>query len=188
VLDTAGYATSDNTSTFQTLLSYDASLLGGKSNIVFSNRWYPDYNYQPTLTLAKHYPLGIGEIGQTLTGSTSGANLAFVTQVFQGLLSIRTHHMQMMAIIEIALNFRQKDGQPHFNAANEEPLLATLEALLCKGQQDGEFRAFDPHVMAVTIRRAIDAVSPLLATYPDLDVDAYGRELMTLFDRATRRE
>jgi endoglucanase len=87
VLDTAGYATSDNTSTFQTILSYDASLLGGKSNIVFSNHWYPNYNYQPTLTLAKQYPLVIGEIGQTLTGSTSGANPAFVTQVFQGLIS-----------------------------------------------------------------------------------------------------
>jgi endoglucanase len=87
VLDTAGYATSDNTSTFQTLMSYDASLRGGKSNIVFSNHWYPDYTYQPTLTLAKHYPLVIGEIGQTLTGSPGGANPAFVTQVFQGLMS-----------------------------------------------------------------------------------------------------
>jgi hypothetical protein len=87
VLDTAGYATSDNTSTFQTLMSYDASLRGGKSNIVFSNHWYPDYTYQPTLTLAKQYPLVIGEIGQTLTGSPGGANPAFVTQVFQGLMS-----------------------------------------------------------------------------------------------------
>jgi endoglucanase len=87
VLDTAGYATSDNTSTFQTTISYDASLQGGKSNIVFSNHWYPTYTYQPTLTLAKQYPLVIGEIGQTLTGSSSGANPAFVTQVSQGLRS-----------------------------------------------------------------------------------------------------
>lgn len=67
----------------------------------------------------------------------------------------------------------------------EEPILVALETLLHKGQQDGEFRAFDLRVMAVTIRRAIDAVPPLLAAHPGLDVDAYSRELVALFDRAT---
>jgi hypothetical protein len=42
--------------------------------------------------------------------------------------------------------------------------------------------------MAVTIRRAIDAVPYLYAATPDLDVSAYARELSTLFDRATRKE
>jgi TetR/AcrR family transcriptional regulator, fatty acid metabolism regulator protein len=101
---------------------------------------------------------------------------------------IGTHRMQMMAIIEIALNFRQKDGQIHYYAAREEPILAALETLLRKGQQDGEFRTFDLRVMAVTIRRAIDAIPPLLAAHPDLDVAAYARELVTLFDHATRKE
>ena len=63
-----------------------------------------------------------------------------------------------------------------------------LEGLLRQGQQEGDFRPFDLRVMAVTIRRAIDAVPPLLAANPDLDVKAYARELATLFDRATCKE
>ncbi len=62
------------------------------------------------------------------------------------------------------------------------------EHLLRQGQEEGEFRAFDLRVMAVTIRRAIDAVAPLLAAHPTLDTDLYAQELVTLFDRATRKE
>jgi hypothetical protein len=50
------------------------------------------------------------------------------------------------------------------------------------------YRRADLHVMAVTIRRAIDAVAPLFATNPNLDVESYAQELVTLFDRATRKE
>jgi hypothetical protein len=60
--------------------------------------------------------------------------------------------------------------------------------LLRKGQQEGGFRAFDLHVMAVTIRRAIDALPPFFIANPNLDADGYARELVTLFDRATRKE
>jgi TetR/AcrR family fatty acid metabolism transcriptional regulator len=101
---------------------------------------------------------------------------------------IGTHRTQMMALIEIATNYCTKDGQPLFTAETEEPILVALDALLHKGQQEGDFRPFDLRVMAVTIRRAIDAVPPLLAANPDLDVKAYARELATLFDRATCKE
>jgi len=59
---------------------------------------------------------------------------------------------------------------------------------LRKGQHEGEFRAFDLRVMAVTIRRAIDALPPLFIANPDLDASLYARELVTLFDRATCKE
>jgi hypothetical protein len=42
--------------------------------------------------------------------------------------------------------------------------------------------------MAVTIRGAIDSVGYRLATEPDLEMEAYARELATLFDHATRSE
>ncbi len=42
--------------------------------------------------------------------------------------------------------------------------------------------------MAVTIRGAIDAVAPFFLANPNLDADLYARELVTLFDRATRKE
>lgn len=101
---------------------------------------------------------------------------------------IGTHRMRMVALLEIALNFRTADGKLRYGGTSEEWILSTLEALLRQGQEDGEFRAFDPRVMAVTIRRAIDAVAPLLAAHPNLDTDSYARELVALFDRATRKE
>lgn len=99
---------------------------------------------------------------------------------------IGTQRMRMVALLEIALNFRTADGKLRYGGTSEEWILSALEALLRQGQEDGEFRAFDPRVMAVTIRRAIDAVAPLLAAHPNLDTDSYARELVTLFDRATR--
>ncbi|HLZ57302.1 MAG TPA: TetR family transcriptional regulator [Ktedonosporobacter sp.] len=101
---------------------------------------------------------------------------------------IGTHRTRMVALLEIALNYRSADGTLRYGGISEEWILTALEALLRQGQEDGEFRAFDLHVMAVTIRRAIDAVAPLLATHPHLDTDSYARELVMLFDRATRKE
>jgi len=100
---------------------------------------------------------------------------------------IGTHRTRMVALLEIALNFRTADGKLRYRGT-EEWILTALEALLRQGQEEGEFRAFDLRVMAVTIRRAIDAVAPLLAAHPTLDTDSYAQELVTLFDRATRKE
>jgi TetR/AcrR family transcriptional regulator, fatty acid metabolism regulator protein len=101
---------------------------------------------------------------------------------------IGAHRMRMVALMEIALNMRTEDGKLRYGGATEEWILSPLEALLRQGQEEGEFRPFDLRVMAVTIRRAIDAVPFLFTTTPDLDVEAYGRELVTLFDQATRKE
>src|SRR6266567_2719673 len=100
---------------------------------------------------------------------------------------IGTHRTWMVALLEIALNFRTADGKLRYRGT-EEWILTALEALLHQGQEEGEFRAFDLRVMAVTIRQAIDAVAPLLAAHPTLDTDSYAQELVTLFDRATRKE
>jgi TetR/AcrR family transcriptional regulator, fatty acid metabolism regulator protein len=101
---------------------------------------------------------------------------------------IGAHRTRMMALMEIALNYRTVDGKLRHGGATEEWILAPLEALLRQGQAEGEFRPFDVRVMAVTIRRAIDALPSLFTTNTDLDVESYGQELVTLFDRATRKE
>ena len=93
----------------------------------------------------------------------------------------------MAALLDIALNFRSADGTLRYSGA-EEWILTGLEALLRQGQEAGEFRAFDLRVMAVIIRRAIDATAPLLAANPSLDTDSYAQEVVTLFDRATRQD
>jgi AcrR family transcriptional regulator len=101
---------------------------------------------------------------------------------------IGAHRMRMVALMEIALNFRTADSKLRYGGATEEWILAPLEALLRLGQEEGDFRPFDVRVMAVTIRRAIDALPSLFTSIPALDVEAYGQELVALFDRATRNE
>ena len=113
------------------------------------------------------------------------ANLMLQTYIQSNVEYIRTHRLQMMAIMEIVLNVRTEDGKLRYSRATEEPVLKALEILLRRGQHNGEFRAFDLRVMAVTIRQAIDVVPRLLAANPNLDGEAYARELVTLFDRAT---
>ena len=113
------------------------------------------------------------------------ATLMLRTYIQTNVEYIGTHRLQMLAIREIVLNFRPADGKLRSVLLKESSILDAIEAILRKGQQDGEFRAFDLRVMAITIRQAIDVVPRLLAANPNLDVEAYARELVTLFDRAT---
>ena len=113
------------------------------------------------------------------------ATLMLRTYIQANVEYIGTHRLQMLAIREIVLNFRPADGKLRSVLLKESSILDAIEAILRKGQQDGEFRAFDLRVMAITIRQAIDVVPRLLAANPNLDVEAYARELVTLFDRAT---
>jgi AcrR family transcriptional regulator len=62
-----------------------------------------------------------------------------------------------------------------------------IEQALVDGQRSGEFTDFDPHVMAVMVTQAIDAIVLEAALDPDLDVPAFGAELVAMFDRAIRR-
>jgi hypothetical protein len=63
-----------------------------------------------------------------------------------------------------------------------------IEELLADGQRNGEFGEFDPHVVAVLIRQAIDAASLEFAINPDADMAAFTAEVVALFDRATRAD
>ena len=93
-----------------------------------------------------------------------------------------THRSRMRALLEIFLN-----GGLHYDARTDHGVVGHVEAILLQGQADGEFRDFDPRVMATTIQRAVDGLPFLLESIPDLDCAAYGRELVTLFELGTRR-
>ena len=45
---------------------------------------------------------------------------------------------------------------------------------------------FDPRVIAIAIRAAIDAVPPLLSLDPEFDIDNYATEIANAFELATR--
>ena len=105
------------------------------------------------------------------------SNLAFMGEN-------RTH---MVAIFEIALNARAADGSRLYDVSVQDAGVAALQELLAYFQGTGEFRAgFDPHVMAMAIRAAINAVPAQLARDPALDIGHHAREIADMFDIATR--
>jgi TetR/AcrR family transcriptional regulator, fatty acid metabolism regulator protein len=107
------------------------------------------------------------------------SNLAFMAEN-------RSH---VVAAVEIALNARATDGSRLYDSAYHDMSVAAVQELLVHFQSTGEFlSSFDPLVMAVTIRAAIDSVAPLLARDPVLDVGHHARELADLFLRATSPE
>jgi len=100
---------------------------------------------------------------------------------------MRENRNGMVAIFEIALNARASDGSPLYDFSIRDAGVAALEQLLAYFQGTGEFRAgFDPHVMAMAIRAAINAVPSQLARDPALDVGHHARELAATFHLATR--
>ena len=105
------------------------------------------------------------------------SNLAFM----------RENRNHMVAIFEIALNARAADGSRLYDVSVQDAGVAALEQLLAYFQGTGEFRAgFDPHVMAMAIRAAINAVPAQLARDPALDVAHHAREIADMFHIATR--
>jgi len=103
------------------------------------------------------------------------SNLAFM----------RDHRNNVIAMIEIA---RNAEGRRIFDGdADVVNAVGALEHGLSGFQTAGQFRPdFDPHVMAMAIRAAIEAASPGLASDPEFDINNYASEIATIFDLATR--
>jgi TetR/AcrR family fatty acid metabolism transcriptional regulator len=117
--------------------------------------------------------------------SAAGMLHAYIESNIEFLDSHRNH---IMAVMNISGGARGDDGKPMIDLTlTFEPAVDALQNLLRSGQEQGEFREFSTRVMAVTIRNAIDALSPQLASYPELDLKIYANELATLFNIATRK-
>jgi hypothetical protein len=107
------------------------------------------------------------------------------TYIASNLAFMREHRKDMIAILEIT---RSADGRRIFQ---DDPhvidAVRALEHLLSGCQTAGQLRPdFDPYLIAIAIRAAIDAVPSRLALDPEFDIDSYSREVITIFDLATR--
>ena len=104
-----------------------------------------------------------------------GSNLAFM----------RDHRNNVIAMIEIA---RSAEGRRTFYGDTDVVnAVDALEAMLFGLRTAGQLRPdFDPRAIAMAIRAAIEAASPRLALDPEFDIDSYSREIITVFDQATR--
>ncbi len=120
-------------------------------------------------------------MAQRMEQQSSAAD-ALCTYIQATAAFIGTHRTQMKALLAIFLH-----GGLHYDETTELMVISPVEEILRRGQDGGEFRMFDTRVMAAVIQRAVDGLPFLLTTYPDIDVDAYAREVVTLFELATRR-
>jgi hypothetical protein len=83
------------------------------------------------------------------------------------------------------MNLRTDDGRLRFGEADAVQTVDAIEQILRAGRRTGGFGSFDPAVMAMAIRPAVDGVLLQLRVRPDLDLDTYSHELVALFERAT---
>jgi len=125
-------------------------------------------------------------IPRVLAESTGPATLR--AYIESHLAFMREHRNYMVAIVDIVRNGGlTTGGQRRFDGRDVDVAVHFLEELLARLQAEGGLRSdFDPGVMAVAIRAAIDSVPYRLVIVPDLDVDHYAREIATIFDLATR--
>jgi AcrR family transcriptional regulator len=132
---------------------------------------------------------GVAYMQPRIRAETTGSGM-LRAYIESNLAFVRDHRNHVAAILEIARNGITSDGQRRFyrdgEAGRAERLLGEL---LARFQAAGQLRPdFDPTVMAVTIRAAIDAVPPRLVSDPDLDIDHYAAEIAATFHLATRTE
>ncbi|MFC7725327.1 TetR/AcrR family transcriptional regulator [Nocardioides sp. GCM10028917] len=130
--------------------------------------------------LVEHVVAGIGEhVGaRVMAAETPGERLRAYIEGVVGYAD--AHRAPMSALLQVVVSGAWGDGRP---APSD---VSHLERILAGGQRTGEMRAFDTHVMASTIQRAVEAVPFQLEADADLDCTAYAAELVELFDRATR--
>lgn len=124
------------------------------------------------------------EIGAHMTARMSGVRTA--AQALEAYIRgnvefVAGHRKQMKALLEVFLN-----GGIDYTPGTELVVLNPVEQILKGGQDSGEFREFDPRVMAAVIQRAIDGLPFLLETHKDIDLGQYATELVTMFTLATR--
>lgn len=103
---------------------------------------------------------------------------------------IDENRQHVFAVIETVSNMRTADGKLQFAADHDEAILLPIENILTLGMQEGVFREFtrsSARVMALTIRSAIDGFTLELTRKSHLDVQEYTRELVTIFDKSTKK-
>ncbi|WP_042432668.1 TetR/AcrR family transcriptional regulator [Streptacidiphilus anmyonensis] len=108
----------------------------------------------------------------------AGALAAYIRGV---VAFVATQRTKMDALMSIFLGHAgEEDGY------SDRTAFAPLQEILDAGKRSGLFRAFDSFVMAATVQRSLDGLPFLLRTAPELDLDAYAEELVTIFELATR--
>ncbi len=100
---------------------------------------------------------------------------------------MRDHRDALLALFEIIQNARTEEGKAAFEGGVIETDVRNLEQVLTEGQQQGEFREFDVHMMAIAILSVRNGMLMQLAADPNPDYTKYADEFSALIDYATRK-
>ncbi|GAB3917065.1 TetR family transcriptional regulator [Microlunatus endophyticus] len=119
--------------------------------------------------------------GMDAETTASGQLRAFIRGSVNFYLQSPQH---IAALTEIIAGTQKGDFRPVAEHVSTE--LEAVALLFRDGQRAGEFRDFDPYVMARSVRGALDATLGARAADPDLDLDHCGDELIMLFENATK--
>jgi AcrR family transcriptional regulator len=101
----------------------------------------------------------------------------------------RTQHQALAAI---ASNYRTRDGL-RFDELRLDPAVEAelakvdLETLLSGGARGREFGGLPARSVAIAVRGALDGAVSVIMCDPDFDAAGYGEDMVTMFDRMTRR-
>lgn len=135
------------------------------------------------LAVVQHVVATIGDdVGARVRAAPTAA--AQLRAYIEGIVEFTAgHREQMRALLHIVVAGALPPG-----TGADAPAPGHVEAILRRGRREGEFRDFDPQVMAIAVQRAVEALPFALEADPELDCAAFGRELVTIFDLATRRE
>ena len=95
---------------------------------------------------------------------------------------------QLLAISYILMNHRDRQVRLYHHDEAEKSNLAMLGKMLEEGKRSGEFRDFAVLPMAATLMHSINGALGQGAANPKLSLTDYARELVTIFDLATRQQ
>ncbi|MGH3878740.1 MAG: TetR/AcrR family transcriptional regulator [Actinophytocola sp.] len=115
---------------------------------------------------------------------TPRAQLRAYVEAFVESLHINPRGIRVL--YAIGDHITDEEGRPRLvhDRNLQEAAIAQLVDILRRGQEAHEFGEFDTRSMAMMIRATIEAMPTYAIAYPDLDIDGYGADLMTFFERA----
>jgi AcrR family transcriptional regulator len=95
------------------------------------------------------------------------------------------YHSYVVALSRLRLHLSNA-GKPNQVAVNRlHKELSDIATIFKNGQTRGEFRDFDTHIMARTLRQALDGVLVEMHHHPNVSLDTYANELVSTFRHAT---
>ena len=101
---------------------------------------------------------------------------------------LEAHRSKLLAIGYILMNHRNQSGELYLHNEAEKANLETLGKMLEEGQKAGEFRTFAIKPMASMLMHSINGALGQGASDPKLSLRDDAREVVTIWDLATRKE